>query len=79
MCPTRNPLVKSAAVVGGLPRALPKPGAKARGSDSSEELGELYFNRMLRYTGIKEYEAQVAGILKETSGREDQAALAVVA
>src|ERR1051325_636954 len=34
---------------------------------------------MLRYTGIKEYEAQVAGILKETSGREDQAALAVVA
>jgi hypothetical protein len=59
--------------------AIAENGAKARGSDFSEELGELYFNRMLRYTGIKEYEAQVAGLLKETSGREDQAALAVVA
>lgn len=59
--------------------AIAENGAKARGSDFSEELGELYFNRMLRYTGIKEYEAQVAGLLKETSRREDQAALAVVA
>jgi len=59
--------------------AIAENGAKARGSDFSEELGDLYFNRMLRYMGIKEYDAQVARLLAETSGREDQAALAVVA
>jgi len=34
--------------------------AKAKGNDLSEELGDLYFNRMLRYTGIRKYESQVS-------------------
>jgi len=59
--------------------AIAENSAKARGSDFAEELGELYFNRMLRFTGIKEYESQVNKILAETSGQEDQIALASVA
>jgi hypothetical protein len=49
--------------------------AKANGSDVSEELGTLYFNRMLRFTGVKTYDSQVAKILKETTPQKDQALL----
>ena len=49
--------------------------AKANGSDVSEELGTLYFNRMLRFSGIKQYDSQVAKILKETTPQKEQALL----
>ena len=38
-------------------------------------LPELYFNRMLRFTGIRKYELQVSKILKETTPERDQALL----
>ena len=49
--------------------------AKANGSDVSEELGTLYFNRMLRFTGVRQYDSQVAKILKETTPQKEQALL----
>ena len=48
---------------------------KIRGTDFAEELGELYFNRMLRFTGIKEYELQVTKILDATARGEEVSAL----
>lgn len=42
--------------------AIAKYYADAKGTDFSEELGVLYYNRMLRSTGIKAYEAQVRKI-----------------
>jgi len=59
--------------------ATAENGAKANGTDFSVELGDLYFNRMLRSTGIKSYESDVEKLLKETSGAAEQATLAVVA
>jgi hypothetical protein len=55
--------------------AIAEYNARAKGTDFSEELGDLYFNRMLRFTGIREYEAQVAKILEHTSRQPDLAAL----
>jgi hypothetical protein len=49
--------------------------SKANGSDFSQELGELYFNRMLRFTGIRKYETQVSKIMKEATPQDDQALL----
>jgi hypothetical protein len=37
--------------------------ARANGRDIGEEIGELYYNRMLRLIGIKAYDAQVAKLL----------------
>lgn len=59
--------------------AIAENSAKVKGTDFAEEWGELYFNRMLRYSGIKKYESQVHKILAETSGRQDQATLEAVA
>jgi hypothetical protein len=56
--------------------AIAEYNAKAKGTDFSEELGDLYFNRMLRFTGIREYEAQVAKILEHTGRQSDLAMLA---
>lgn len=56
--------------------AIAEYNSKARGTDLSEELGELYFNRMLRFTGIKEYDQQVAKILEATTPAKEQSALA---
>jgi len=50
--------------------------SKTRGSDFSEEFGELYFNRMLRCIGIKQYEAQLAKLLESTTGADEEKALA---
>jgi hypothetical protein len=56
--------------------AIAEYNSKVRDSSLAEELGELYFNRMLRFTGIKEYEAQVAKIIEATAQGTEQAALA---
>ena len=50
--------------------------AKTRGTDFSEEMGELYFNRMLRCVGIRVYEAQLQKILESTTGPAEEKALA---
>jgi|SRR2546426_2004436 len=50
--------------------------AKTRGTDFSEELGELYFNRMLRCVGIRQYEAQLQKVLESTTGPAEEKALA---
>jgi hypothetical protein len=49
--------------------------AKTRGTDFSEELGDLYFNRMLRSVGIKTYESQLTKVLADTNGLAEEAAL----
>jgi hypothetical protein len=49
--------------------------AEVRGTDILEELGDLYFNRMLRYTGIRQYEAQVAKVLETTTASAEQRVL----
>lgn len=51
--------------------------AKANGSEVSAELGELYYNRMLRMDGIKKYEREVADILRSTASIPDQTALSM--
>ncbi len=52
--------------------AIAEFNAKTGGSDFTEELGELYFNRMLRTVGIKQYNAQLERILSSTSGAAEQ-------
>lgn len=56
--------------------AIAEYNSRVRDSSFSEELGELYFNRMLRFTGIKEYDSQVAKIIEATAKGTEQAALA---
>ena len=46
--------------------------AEIKQSSFSEELGELYYNRMLRFVGIKQFETQVSKVL-ETVGSQEQA------
>jgi hypothetical protein len=41
----------------------------------SAELGELYYNRMLRFVGIKQYESQLAKLLESNAAEAEQAAL----
>jgi len=50
---------------------------KTNGSDFAEELGDLYFNRMLRFSGIKQYESQVAKLVSSTSRAEEEQSLAL--
>jgi hypothetical protein len=50
--------------------------AKTKGSDFTEEWGELYFNRMIRFMGIKRYEAQLNKVLESTTGEEEKDVLA---
>ncbi len=52
--------------------AIAEFNAKTGGSDFTEELGELYFNRMLRTVGIKQYNAQLEKVLESTSGAAEQ-------
>jgi len=47
--------------------------AEAKHTDFAEELGTLYFNRMLRSTGIKAYEAQVRKIQESLNEDTEQA------
>jgi len=55
--------------------AIAEYNAKTRGTDFSEELGELYFNRMLRAIGIKNYESQLTKLLASTDGTAEEAVL----
>lgn len=42
------------------------------------ELGELYYNRMLRFVGIKQYEAQLSKVLEVSSASAEQEMLTSV-
>lgn len=52
--------------------AIAEYNSKTRGTDFSEEWGDLYFNRMLRHTGIKKYQAQLAKVLQVTTSNAEQ-------
>jgi len=58
--------------------AIAEYNAETKGTGFSLELGELYYNRMLRFVGIKQYEAQLSKVLEATNGATDQAMLANV-
>lgn len=52
--------------------------AETKGTSFSIELGELYYNRMLRSIGIKQYEAQLSKVLETTSGPAEERQLALL-
>jgi len=52
--------------------------SETKGTSFSVELGELYYNRMLRSIGIKQYEVQVNKVLEATSGAVEEKQLALV-
>jgi hypothetical protein len=56
--------------------AIAEYNAETRGGGFSQELGELYYNRMLRSVGIKQYEAQLSKLLENTTGPAEEAELA---
>jgi hypothetical protein len=56
--------------------AIAEYNAETKGTAFSEELGELYYSRMLRFVGIKQYEAQLSKLLEITTETDEQAALA---
>jgi hypothetical protein len=55
--------------------AIAEYNAETKGTAFSLELGELYYNRMLRFVGIKQYEAQLSKVLETTNGASEQAIL----
>jgi hypothetical protein len=55
--------------------AIAEYNSRTRGSDFAEEWGNLYFNRMLRLTGIKKYQSQLSKMLEETSPAAEQKVL----
>ena len=55
--------------------AIAEYNADTKRTAFSIELGELYYNRMLRFVGIKQYEAQLTKVLESASGGADQAVL----
>jgi hypothetical protein len=46
--------------------------SETKGTAFSQELGELYYNRMLRYGGIKQYETQLSKVIESSNGAGDQ-------
>lgn len=52
--------------------AIAEYNARTRGTDFAEEWGDLYFNRMLRLTGIKKYQSQLSKMLQETTAAAEQ-------
>ena len=50
--------------------------AETKGIAFSQELGDLYYNRMLRSVGIKQYETQLSKLLEITTGPAEEAELA---
>ncbi|MGA2185693.1 MAG: ATP-binding protein [Bryobacteraceae bacterium] len=56
--------------------AIAEYNADTNGTGFSQELGELYYNRMLRCVGIKQYEAQLSKLLEVTTEPAEQAELA---
>ena len=51
--------------------AIASYNANVKQSDFIDELGELYYGRMLRGTGIKTYEAQRSKIVDETTPAQE--------
>jgi hypothetical protein len=47
--------------------------SETKGSAFSQGLGELYYNRMLRFVGIKQYEIQLNKVMESANGAADQA------
>jgi uncharacterized protein (DUF2164 family) len=56
--------------------AIAEYNAETKDTAFSEELGELYYNRMLRSVGIKQYEAQLNKLLETTTAPAEEMALA---
>lgn len=56
--------------------AIAEYNSRCRQTDFSVELGELYFNRMLRVIGIREYDLQVKKLLQHGNDNHDGLALA---
>jgi Histidine kinase-, DNA gyrase B-, and HSP90-like ATPase len=52
--------------------AIAEFNANTKESSFSAELGELYYNRMLRFIGIKQYEAQVSKLLEASLAEQEQ-------
>ncbi|MGH9873790.1 MAG: ATP-binding protein [Pyrinomonadaceae bacterium] len=52
--------------------AIAEYNSRTRGTDFAEEWGNLYFNRMLRLTGIKRYQSQLSKMLEETTAASEQ-------
>lgn len=52
--------------------------AETKETSFSQELGELYYSRMLRSIGIKQYESQLNKLLQGTNGTAEEAQLATV-
>ena len=55
--------------------AIAEYNAETKGTTFSVELGELYYSRMLRFVGIKQYEAQLTKLLEGTTTDREQALL----
>ena len=55
--------------------AIAEFSAETKGTAFSLELGDLYYNRMLRFVGIKQYEAQLSKLLESTTGVAEEQAL----
>jgi len=49
--------------------------SETKGTAFSQELGELYYNRMLRFVGIKQYEIQLSKVIESTTGLGEQLAI----
>lgn len=58
--------------------AIAEYNAETKETAFSAELGELYYNRMLRCVGIKQYESQLAKLLEATSAGAEEALLTSV-
>jgi uncharacterized protein (DUF2164 family) len=56
--------------------AIAEYNAETKGTAFSHELGELYYNRMLRCVGIKQYENQLSKVLEATTTASEEAVLA---
>jgi Histidine kinase-, DNA gyrase B-, and HSP90-like ATPase len=52
--------------------AIAEYNAETKGTTFSVELGELYYSRMLRFVGIKQYEAQLTKLLEGTTTDREQ-------
>jgi hypothetical protein len=58
--------------------AIAEYNAQTKGSAFSVELGDLYYNRMLRLDGIKQYQMQLNKVLEISSASAEQEMLAAV-
>jgi hypothetical protein len=52
--------------------------SETKGTAFSQELGELYYNRMLRFGGIRQYETQLSKVMESANGAGDQTMLTTV-